>query len=87
MNFLCQANHAFRKENDARITTKLHQKVNRIPEEGFSYGRANRPQTPVEGIIRNDFGEESVATLQNKYAAWKQMVSFALHSLFKLFIT
>lgn len=68
-----RANNAYRKQNDARITTKHHQKVNRIPEEGFSYGRANRPQTPVEGIIRNDFGEESVATLHNKYAAWKHM--------------
>ena len=48
-------------------------KVNRIPDEQFSYGRANRPQTPVDGILRNEFGEESVNHLQHKYAAWKQM--------------
>ena len=49
-------------------------KVNKLPGEEFSFGRANRPQTPVDGIIRNDFGEESVSQLQNKYAAWRQMV-------------
>jgi hypothetical protein len=70
-----KANHAFRKVNDARIVPVVKPKVNRLPGEEFSFGRANRPQTPVEGIIRNDFGEESVSQLQNKYAAWRQMQS------------
>ena len=72
--FFKQANHAFRKVNDARIVPVVKPKVNKLPGEEFSFGRANRPQTPVEGIIRNDFGEESVSQLQNKYAAWRQMV-------------
>ena len=41
----------------------------------MSFGRANRPQTPVGGIIRNDFGEESANYMQQKYAAWNQMKS------------
>jgi hypothetical protein len=28
-----------------------------LPNETFTYGRANRPQTPVNGIISNSFGE------------------------------
>ena len=72
--FFKQANHAFRKVNDARIVPVVKPKVNKLPGEEFSFGRANRPQTPVDGIIRNDFGEESVSQLQNKYAAWRQMV-------------
>ena len=71
-----QANRAFRQVNDARIIQgAFRNKSTKIPDQGFSYGRANRPQTPVEGIIRNNFGEESVCHLQNKYAAWKQMQS------------
>lgn len=58
-----RANHAFRKVNDARIVPVIKQKVNKIPGQEFSFGRANRPQTPVDGIIRNDFGEASVAQL------------------------
>lgn len=73
-DFSFQANHAYRKVNDARIVPVIKPKVNRMPDQEFSYGRANRPQTPVDGIIRNDFGEESVSQLQNKYAAWRQMV-------------
>ena len=72
--FFKQANHAFRKVNDARIVPVVKPKVNKLPGDDFTFGRANRPQTPVDGIIRNDFGEESVSQLQNKYAAWKQMV-------------
>lgn len=69
-----KANRAFRNDHDARINVGKHMpKINRIPGGDFSYGRANRPQTPVDGIIRNEFGEESVSHLQQKYVVWKQM--------------
>ena len=63
-----------RKSFNERLDAALDYLEHRaIPDQQFSYGRANRPQTPVDGIIRNDFGEESVNHLQQKYAAWKQM--------------
>ena len=38
-----------------------------LPEESFTYGRANRPQTPIQGIIANNFGEAAGSTLQGRY--------------------
>ena len=46
-----------------------------MPYDNSTFGRPNRPQTPVNGIITNMYGEESEAHLQQKYAHWKQSVS------------
>ena len=49
-------NYAFRKTHDARIPfglTALKNKGVSLPDDSFSYGKANRPQTPVKGIILN----------------------------------
>ena len=43
-----------------------------LPSEGFTYGRANRPQTPIDGIINNTFGENSAQQLQTRYGKIKQ---------------
>ena len=40
-------------------------------DHSFSYGRANRPQTPVKGIILNTYGETAGAALQDKYRELK----------------
>jgi len=52
----------FRRQNDVRIpfgvsALKSHNRGISLPNEGFTYGRANRPQTPIMGIIGNNFGE------------------------------
>ena len=55
----------YRKTNDVRMSighSALLNKKNRgisLPTEGFTYGRANRPQTPVQGIIAGSFGEQA----------------------------
>ena len=58
---------SFRKNNDIRMQThKLWnpKKVDGVLKpEGFIYGRANRPQTPVDGIIANNFGETAAQAL------------------------
>ena len=61
-NVTAKENYKFRKTNDARIpfgmsALKGHQRGISLPHESFSYGRANRPQTPLGGIITNNFGE------------------------------
>ena len=43
-----------------------------LPEEQFTYGRPNRPQTPIDGIIRNNFGEGATKNLQDRYRSLKQ---------------
>ena len=43
-----------------------------MPNE-FTYGRANRPQTPINGIIGNRFGEEAGSMLQSRYKHLKDV--------------
>ena len=66
----------FRKEHDVRIpfgvsALKSHNRGISLPNEGFTYGRANRPQTPIMGIIGNNFGEAAGANLQDRYRQMK----------------
>ena len=42
-----------------------------LPADNFTFGKANRPQTPINGIICNDFGETSAQALQSRYAELK----------------
>ena len=63
-------NYRFRKTHDVRIPfglNALKAKENKIPEAEFSYGKANRPQTPVKGIILNQYGETARNDLQLRY--------------------
>ena len=63
-------NTDFRKKNDARVTSyaaATWKKAGRnlsLTNETFTFGKANRPQTPLHGIINGDFGEEAGAALQ-----------------------
>ena len=41
-----------------------------------AFGKPNRPQTPVTGIITNEYGAHGEAMLQERYAQWKAQVSF-----------
>jgi hypothetical protein len=48
----------FRQSNDARIAFGvIPEKVNTIHHEEHAYGKRNRPQTPVNGIISHYYGE------------------------------
>ena len=46
---------------------KMSGKQITLPEEKFTYGKPNRPQTPIETIINNNFGENASHTLQSRY--------------------
>ena len=63
-------NYAWRKTHDARIPFGMNALKARgisLPNETFCYGRANRPQTPVKGIILNAYGETAREDLQDRY--------------------
>ena len=73
------ANRAMRNNHgDIKVIQKTA-RTNKAPAAAAvpdaTFGRANRPQTPVNGIIMNNYGEESELCLQQKYAQWKQSVS------------
>ena len=43
--------------------------------QDMCYGRANRPQTPVTGIINQEYGADAEMETLDKYEQWKQSVS------------
>ena len=47
-------------------------KKNEVPDREALFGCKNRPETPVDQIIANDFGEGASAALQERYAHFKQ---------------
>ena len=49
-----------------------------LPEEQFTYGRPNRPQTPIDGIIRNNFGKSATSNMQDRYKSLKQYKKYSL---------
>lgn len=67
------------QHEDIKIVQRSSRQPNKMtqsmPFGDNTFGRPNRPQTPVNGIITNYYGEESEAHLQQKYAHWKQSVS------------
>lgn len=68
-------NYKYRKVNDVRIPVGIAASKIRgisLPNDGFAYGRANRPNTPVDPVISNAFGEGASANLQSRYAHLKQ---------------
>lgn len=46
-----------------------------LPGDDFTFGKPNRVQTPVGGIISNMYGERASDDLQKRYVFQKEMVS------------
>ena len=46
-----------------------------LPGDDFTFGKPNRVQTPVGGIISNLYGEKASDDLQKRYVFQKEMVS------------
>ena len=68
-------NYKFRQNHDNRIPFGLEALKNKgssIPNDSFTFGKRNRPQTPVKGIILNDYGETAGMCLQEKYRVLKE---------------
>lgn len=50
----------YRSSHDARIAFGvIQEKTMMLPSEDFTFGRPNRVQTPVNGIIANSYGEKA----------------------------
>lgn len=64
----------FRTSHDARIPFGvINEKTISLPSSEHAFGRPNRPQTPVAGIVSNNYGEMAGATMQSRYATMKEM--------------
>jgi len=65
--------YKYRASHDARIPFGLvEDKPVMLPGDEFCYGKRNRPQTPVTGIIANHYGETAGQELQQRYAHKKE---------------
>jgi hypothetical protein len=67
-NVTAPQNYKYRKSHDFRIPFGMNALKSSgvqisVPDDKFTFGRPNRPQTPIEGIIRNNFGEGASAVL------------------------
>ena len=64
--------HAFK---DFRKNVDIKQKIKHgyidkriyLPKEGFTYGKPNRPPTPIKDIINNNYGNLAEITIRNEY--------------------
>lgn len=69
--------YQFRASHDARIPFGgvVEDKPIMLPGEDFTFGKRNRPQTPVGGIIAHYYGETAGSEMQQRYLSQKEMVS------------
>lgn len=68
--------YQYRASHDARIPFGLiPSKPVQLPEESFSYGRRNRPPTPVNQVIANQFGYAAGDDMQKRYKSQAAVVS------------
>lgn len=78
------ANRAMRANFEMKIETKpssrnttSYRTVAIASRSSYSsaYGKPNRPQTPVNGIITNNYGMRSEQVMKERYDNWKSSVS------------
>lgn len=68
----------FRQTHDARIEPTIGERARRrqhsVPET-IAFGKANRPTTPINGIIANYYGETAHQEINEKYSLAHELVS------------
>ena len=72
MDLSLQANRQSRQQFDLKLKAKQQRHTSvKLPQQEFTYGRALRPQTPVDVVMANAFGEAASADIQSRYIAMK----------------
>ena len=64
----------FRQTNDARLEKKPKKEESKVPLDQMSFGKPNRPSTPISGVISNYYGETAVAEISEKYQIQEELV-------------
>lgn len=52
-----QTQYRFRQQIDIRLKEPKRQGPMYLPEEEFTYGRQNRPSTPVKAVVSGFYGD------------------------------
>jgi len=70
-NGLCESKgiRDFRKDHNAYETPKSGQKALKVvlPEENFIYGNPNKPSTPINAVLSNEYGMRAALVAQEIY--------------------
>jgi hypothetical protein len=68
----------FRQTNDARIDSfigNISRRRQQSVPENVAFGKANRPSTPINGIISNYYGVTAHQEIDEKYCLNAELVS------------
>ena len=79
----------FRQTNDARIEALIGDRSRRRQQsvpENVAFGKANRPSTPINGIISNYYGVTAHQEIEEKYILSHELVSLFILKLLKCLI-
>jgi hypothetical protein len=49
--------------------------VSQPPLDQMSFGKPNRPSTPIDGVISNHYGEYAAQEINEKYSMQHELVS------------
>ena len=67
-NVTARDQYKFRAVSDARIPIGVREvKPIMLPEKSFTYGRSNKPATPVTSVLSNYYGEAAGLHKQEVY--------------------
>ena len=72
--------HSFK---DFRKNIDIKQKLKRgkldrkiiLPKEGFTYGKPNRPPTPIKDIINNNYGNLAEISIRDEYKNFINLIT------------
>ena len=68
----CQSQYSFRKTMDLRLKPPSQQPGIYLPEEEFTYGRANRPSTPIKAVMGGFYGDVAEHETLQRYEILKE---------------
>ena len=75
--FTAKDQYNYRSSHDARIAFGVvNEKTMMLPSDDFTFGKPNRVQTPVVGIISNLYGEKAGDQLQKRHILQHEMVRY-----------
>ena len=82
----CHTQYNFRQFTDARLKEKVRDKGIVLPEEEFTYGKGNRPSTPVKAVVQGFYSDVAEQQIGQRYELLKEqskpisLVNFRNHT-------
>eukprot|EP00347_Sterkiella_histriomuscorum_P018400 403345649 len=68
----CQTQYNFRQNVDIRLKEPRRQGPMYLPQEEFTYGRQNRPSTPIKAVVSGFYGDVAEQQILTRYDILKE---------------